>query len=326
MVPIRQTSRKRIRESLLPESTPVPNRLFAILHLLTPSEVLVFLFIWRKTVGWQKSSDYISLSQIQKATGVGRRQALAASKLFANAGFYKRSRDGARGMALIELDIEGIGDAFERLFALVSERNQCQKETSTGVAESIVPVPVRTLTGVKETHTEKNSIQSNSLESKGRKDAASATSDFRNPKTSEAPTVRTIAEMQEIYRKRWHRGFPVSAKARPELEELVLSRGGEVVLQAFRLFIADKSDEFLLENRHPVSSFLKRIEAYILDKPAESDVPTEPVVEHEGKIIPVWLRDAKVKDAAELAARKRLREEQEQAGLRLAQLAENTPL
>ena len=56
-----------------PNYTQIPNAyLDKLMYQLSPAENLVMLFIMRKTFGWQKQSDIISYSQIQKGTGLSR--------------------------------------------------------------------------------------------------------------------------------------------------------------------------------------------------------------------------------------------------------------
>jgi hypothetical protein len=137
-----------------------------------------------------------------------------------------------------------------------------------------------------------------------------AAADFGNPKIAD-PVEGVIGEMQAIYRKRWKRGFAVAAKTRPELETLITERGSDTVLQAFRLFIADDTDDFLAENRHPLASFTKRVEVYI--RPAERTAPAEPMVEFEGRMVPAWVRDSTLQERQAMADKHKKREEQELA-------------
>jgi phage replication O-like protein O len=55
-----------------PNYTQVPNAIFDRMHEMTPAEFMVLSAICRKTFGWQKSEDVISLSQLQKMTGLSR--------------------------------------------------------------------------------------------------------------------------------------------------------------------------------------------------------------------------------------------------------------
>ena len=137
---------------------------------------------------------------------------------------------------------------------------------------------------------------------------ASAASDFRNPKIDD-PVQAVIEEMQTAYRKRWNRGFALPVRTKTELAGLVAERGSETILEAFSVFIADDADEFLTENRHPLASFVKRIEVYI--RPATPEAATQELVEFEGKMIPGWLRDEKLKEREEMAERKKKREQKE---------------
>jgi phage replication O-like protein O len=55
-----------------PNTTPYPNFLFEIMHTLCESEIKVLNAIVRKTYGWHKEKDKISLSQMMKLTGLSR--------------------------------------------------------------------------------------------------------------------------------------------------------------------------------------------------------------------------------------------------------------
>jgi hypothetical protein len=321
----REVSSQTIREFLLPGSTPIPNRLFTILPLLTPSEVLVFLCIWRKTIGWQKLNDNVSLSQIQKETGVGRRQAMKASQLFAQAGFYTRTCRGMRGLALIEVNAMGVSRAFEKLVELVSKRNQCQKDTSTGVAEDIVPVSQRKLTGVKSTHTE--TIETSFSERKKKKaKAATPAPDFGNPKMQEIPSGEydtVLLALRAEYQAKYQRSFAVPEKTKLNLAAIIAREGQRTVLRAYRLFLAS-DDEWLSEKSHPIGAFATQFENFCVGEMPSAQV--EPMVEFEGKTIPVWLRDEKLKERKEMQERRAKREAAEAKEAELAKMQEAMPL
>jgi hypothetical protein len=327
----RADDHKSIRELLLPESTPLPNRFFGIIRLLTLSEILVFMCVWRKTVGWQKVRDYVSLSQIQKETGIGRRQAVAGLALFTQAGFFHRTCRGARGMALVEIRVENMGQAFENLQQLVSKRNQCRRETRTGSDSTPELVSQRKLTGVKGKHTESNSIENDSIQSKKKKAADAAAppaSDFGIPKTEPAkPSAydSTLGALKQAYRAKFSRGFAVPKKTEEELRGLVIEKGRDAVLTAYRTFLAT-DDEWLGERSYPLAAFTTQFENYVPATRAQARSPQEPLVEFEGRMIPIWLRDEKVKEGEEMKTKRERREQAEAEDKRLAALAESTPL
>jgi len=61
--------------------TQVPDAVFDDqLSQLSHAELKVLLWIVRCTFGWKKQSDSISLSQLEKATGLSRRAVSAATK------------------------------------------------------------------------------------------------------------------------------------------------------------------------------------------------------------------------------------------------------
>ena len=51
----------------------LPHWVVDVMHSMSGAELKVCLFIARKTIGWHKESDRISLSQFEKGTGLGRR-------------------------------------------------------------------------------------------------------------------------------------------------------------------------------------------------------------------------------------------------------------
>ena len=96
--------------------------------------------------------------------------------------------------------------------------------------------------------------------------------------------MKTIAEMQILYRKKWHRSFSVPARTRSVLEDLIIDCGSETVLRTFSLFLNDSSD-------YSIASFVRRFQVY--------------------------------KEAAVLLAKRQKRKEREQEVARLAELAQS---
>src|SRR3984893_11606390 len=90
---------KSARKIVLPCSTPLPDFLLDHVMPLAPHpHWKVLLVIWRKTVGWDKHIDCISLSQLQRGAGVCRDTVLAAVKFWEAAGLVSRiGRSGFRG-------------------------------------------------------------------------------------------------------------------------------------------------------------------------------------------------------------------------------------
>lgn len=55
-----------------PNYTQIPNVMLDRMSEMTPAEFMVLAAIARKTFGWHKASDVISLTQLQEATGLSR--------------------------------------------------------------------------------------------------------------------------------------------------------------------------------------------------------------------------------------------------------------
>ena len=139
----------------LKEYTQVPNFFFDDLLPVLPDWCLrVLLFIWRKTVGWNKSADFISLSQIEKGARVSHRHAWEAADLLVRAEIFSRQKSGTRGMSRFivnaQLDRQ---EAVRRLTQLlVPQRNQFPQGTSS--PQELKAVPHGNFTGSSGEHTE----------------------------------------------------------------------------------------------------------------------------------------------------------------------------
>ena len=84
---------------VMPRSTPFPNVLVdALMPLLSPMGWKMFCFLWRKTVGWNKQSDRLSLSQIQRGCGMSRNSALKAIVELKGGGIIRDEGKGLRGV------------------------------------------------------------------------------------------------------------------------------------------------------------------------------------------------------------------------------------
>lgn len=102
-----------------PRYTPVPDELFDWqLRDLGLAELKVLLFIIRKTLGYKKNEDAISLTQICEATGLGRKAVSQAVKsLEERRAIYVVRRKSSRGDAAVNmyvLNIKGEGGSFLR--------------------------------------------------------------------------------------------------------------------------------------------------------------------------------------------------------------------
>lgn len=82
----------------IPQYTQVPNIAidYWMLHL-SHVELKVFLFIIRKTLGWHKTIDRISLSQIQKGTGSARNRVSNALQFLIEKGLVRKETYGENG-------------------------------------------------------------------------------------------------------------------------------------------------------------------------------------------------------------------------------------
>lgn len=81
-----------------PNFTQVPNEfLDDWVHKIDPMEAKVMLVIYRKTFGWHKVRDQISISQLEKCTGHGKQAILKAVKGLIEKGAIRKIVEGPPG-------------------------------------------------------------------------------------------------------------------------------------------------------------------------------------------------------------------------------------
>lgn len=113
-----------------PNYTQIPNALLDLMPKMTESELRVTLAIARKTFGWGKRADRISLSQLEKLTGM-RRQGVQnglTAALERNPPLILREQHGQAFVYRMNV-VEP--DETSPLSGLVHERDQSTKETRT---------------------------------------------------------------------------------------------------------------------------------------------------------------------------------------------------
>jgi DNA-binding MarR family transcriptional regulator len=77
--------------------TRIPNAVFDIAPRLTEAELRVLLFLYRRIEGWHKTSDEVSLSQLQAGTGlVGRHHVTAAVRALEDYRLIRATRNGTK--------------------------------------------------------------------------------------------------------------------------------------------------------------------------------------------------------------------------------------
>src|SRR5579871_6672318 len=95
-----------LRTAFLPNTTPVPNWFFDfILAEQMPHELRsVFLFLIRKTIGWNNASEEQTLNHIERGACVSRNVAVRAVQVFCDCwGLWKRIPGRGRHMSVFEV-------------------------------------------------------------------------------------------------------------------------------------------------------------------------------------------------------------------------------
>lgn len=112
-------------DSTKPTHTKVPNELFELIPTLREAELRVLLFIVRKTHGWHKESDSLSLSQIMEGTGLSRPAVASATESLHERGIVIKTTP-EKGTSVYTPRLKGSNPSLPEI---VNEVNQ-QADTS----------------------------------------------------------------------------------------------------------------------------------------------------------------------------------------------------
>lgn len=82
-----------------PNFTQIPNEILDKMADMTPAEFKVLMAICRKTFGWQKERDVISLSQLEELTGLSRTAVQAGIMAAIKRGMLERTKAGTQSFS-----------------------------------------------------------------------------------------------------------------------------------------------------------------------------------------------------------------------------------
>lgn len=123
-----------------PNYTQIPNAIFDLMADkgagLTEKELKVLLAIARKTFGWHKKRDKISLTQLEELTSLSRPSVVAGLEAAIERGIVRRTPDknDKRGGVFYELVVEEMAQSDQMTskdFELVNNSNQLKELTKT---------------------------------------------------------------------------------------------------------------------------------------------------------------------------------------------------
>jgi hypothetical protein len=100
-----------------PNYTQLPNKFVdEYMSKVTPGAAMVYLVICRKTIGWQKETDEISLAQIIEMTGLSKSSAIRGVKKLEDLNLLKvvRSKKGRKSANCYELNFDDFSDNIEQ--------------------------------------------------------------------------------------------------------------------------------------------------------------------------------------------------------------------
>lgn len=105
---------RRLQQEFLPGSTPIPNWIIDEVMEEMPESVLrVFLYLYRKTVGWNNKTEEKSLTQIMDDCNLSRNSSIYAVRILCDCwGFWKKFR-GKKGQRSSVFMVAAIGSPDE---------------------------------------------------------------------------------------------------------------------------------------------------------------------------------------------------------------------
>lgn len=144
----------------IPNSFQVANELVdELLRDMSGAELKCYLFIVRKTRGWQKNEDAISISQMVDATGLSNRAVIDACNSLVEKGLFAQSK-GVRGVKIFSIDVcnnftseksslvKKVHSTSEKSSQVTSEKSSHTKDTiknTTQKTSSVVNTPLQML-------------------------------------------------------------------------------------------------------------------------------------------------------------------------------------
>lgn len=120
--------------------TKLPNVLLDHAHTVSASAFMVICVVARKTIGWHKQGDIISLTQIEAATGLSRNTVLSALNEALQVGWIKRMEIGTMNgqsytYEFCAIDTSSISAPVQKL-----NRHQFKNCTTTSSNSELLPV------------------------------------------------------------------------------------------------------------------------------------------------------------------------------------------
>ena len=119
---------------ILENYTKVPNEVFLMVKFMKPSSYIIIMHIVRKTVGFNKKSDGISISQFVEATGLSKRQIINSiaelKKLKIIKVIGQTQKNGGRSYNRYEMN-------FKTITTLVQNLHRGSADNAQGVVQNL---------------------------------------------------------------------------------------------------------------------------------------------------------------------------------------------
>ena len=150
----------------IPNAFQIPNSVIdELLAKLTCAELKCYLFVVRKTKGWNKESDSISVSQFMEVTGLSNRSVITACESLVEMGLLERS-GGERKLNTYSVKAFDFSETSEKSSSVKSGENfseTSEKSSSVKSGENFSETSEKSSSNlVKKVHTQnnnKNTIQ-----------------------------------------------------------------------------------------------------------------------------------------------------------------------
>ena len=220
---------------ILDNYTKVPNEVFIIVKFMKPSSYIVLTHIVRKTIGFNKGSDGISISQFVEATGLSKRQVINSiaelKKLKVINITRQTQKNGGKSYNRYKLNLKGIT-------TLVQNLHKGGADNAQGVVQNLHKG------SADNAHTKENNTKNN-LTKEEREGASAKTNDFIYLKFSDSLRAKKTDEyinhllVTTSYVKS-NTAFKITVKKK-------LAKGDKEQLQDFEEWFLNKECDILLK-------------------------------------------------------------------------------
>ena len=236
------------QSDLIPNSFPLPNiYIDEIMKYLSGSETKVLFFVMRKTFGWQKERDRISLTQFEKGTGLSRQSII-------------NSLESLVQLQILSKDIQKAGNTYG--LNITWEKVEGSLKNRPVYKLDYDSLKIRPIDSLKIRHTKDNikttNIKTNNKESKNDSLPDSRIGLFQTAWINEHPNKEYIVTNWG----KWGKQIKTLIKS---FEKLYNSEGFDKLVECRKRYFAS-NEKWYIEKGFSFDIFMSNINSFLMKK------------------------------------------------------------